>query len=151
MDNDVRRLTSLMDTRGGTSAERVADAQSELGVVLPEEYVAFLIETNGGAGPVGHNGWASFYSVNELVEMNAWYHDDPFEQFEGLTLFGSDGGGEAFCFDTDGAVVMAAYISGKEDNIPIGPFNEFLRRLATGLFDHVDSPDAAADGSSAIP
>lgn len=142
-------LVSGMSLGGGTTRERVAEIEREFGVRLPAEYVAFLIETDGGSGPVGDEGWAIFSSVGELVEANRAYAEEGFDQFEGLFLFGSDGGGEAFCFDGDGNVVVAAYVSRPEDNVLVGSFGEFMSRLAAGRLLDDDSgtaskPDAVA-------
>lgn len=136
MDDELRRLTQRMKAGGGTTAERVARVEAELGASFPPEYVEFLVATDGGAGPVGEGGYAAFHGVEQLPEVNRMYAAHPFEQFEGLVIFGGDGGGEAFCFDRDGRVVVVAYISAREDNVPVGPFPEFMRRLGAGrLFD----------------
>ncbi len=146
MDAELRQLTSALSLESGTTAGRVAEIEREFGVPLPPEYAAFLVETNGGSGPVGEAGWANFYSVEELVEANRAYADDEFGPFEGLLLFGSDGGGEAFCFDSDGNVVVAAYVSYPEDNVTVGPFRQFMRRLGAGrLLDDDAAPAPAVD------
>ena len=64
-----------------------------------------------------------------MSEANRAYAD--FEHFEGLVIFGSDMGGEAFCFDAEGSVVVA-YISEREANVLIGSFADFMRRLGDG-------------------
>ncbi len=114
----------------GTTPQRVAEVEQALDASFPDDYVRFLVATNGGEGLVGEEGYGWFYSVEELLDANRSYKD--FEQFAGLVIFGSDGGGEAFCFDSDGSVVLVAYISGPEDNVTIGPFKQFMRRLAEG-------------------
>ena len=60
------------------------------------------------------------------------YSEEELGPFEGLFLFGSDGGGEAFCFDRDGNVLVAAYVSDPDDNVTVGQFREFMRRIAAG-------------------
>ncbi len=50
----------------------------------------------------------------------------------GLTIFGGNGGGEAFAFDAHGGVVVVPFIGGPEDALPQGRFAEFVRRCAAG-------------------
>jgi hypothetical protein len=70
---------------------------------LPKEYAQFLQRANGGEGFVGQNAYVIFWRLEELPEMNRAYQVD--EYAPGLFLFGSDGGGEAFAFDSRSAGV----------------------------------------------
>src|SRR5947208_692177 len=54
--------------------------------------------SNGGVGPIGEHGFARFWRIEELLELNTAYLVS--ECIPGLFLFGSDGGNEAFAFDT---------------------------------------------------
>jgi SMI1 / KNR4 family (SUKH-1) len=117
----------------GTSAEAVEAVQRQLQCVFPTIYHDFLIETNGGEGPVGEFRYARFLPVGDLLaENDACSDHDLFDQFVGLTIFGSDGGGEAFCFDQAGEVVQVAFISAREDNLPRGSFMDFMGWLSGG-------------------
>ena len=75
----------------------VRQAAKELGVTLPQDYVDFLKVCNGGEGMIGIN-YATFFRAEELAEMNAAYAVNEYAQ--GLLMFGTNGGGEAFAFDT---------------------------------------------------
>lgn len=130
MDDELQHLTRQMDLGAGASRERLAEVGRQLGASFPPDYLAFMIATNGGEGPVGEDGYGAVYPIEELSKANRAYAD--FEHFEGLVIFGSDMGGEAFCFDAEGSVVMVEYISEREANVLIGSFADFMRRLGDG-------------------
>ncbi len=72
------------------------------------------------------------WRAEELVEMNKSYHVN--EYAPGLLLFGSDGGGEAFGFDTrtDAKPIVSVPFVGMALNEarPVASnFNEFLEAL----------------------
>ncbi len=58
---------------------------------LPEDYLAFMHEHNGGEGPIGENGYGCFYRLEELQEVNDEYA--VCESWPGFIVFGSDMGG----------------------------------------------------------
>jgi hypothetical protein len=64
---------------------------------LPEGYVQFLEQFNGGEGFIG-SAYLILWQIEELPELNKAYQVE--EYAPDLLLFGSDGGGEAFAFDT---------------------------------------------------
>ena len=43
------------------------------GLALPEDYLAFMAEHNGGEGPIGRNNYGRFYRLEELEEINRDY------------------------------------------------------------------------------
>ena len=43
------------------------------GLELPEDYLAFIREHNGGEGPLGENNYGRFYRLEELQEINDEY------------------------------------------------------------------------------
>lgn len=75
----------------------ILDAETKLHWALPVEYRAFLLKANGGEGFVGDN-YLILWGVEELAQFNQEYQVE--EYAPGLILFGSDGGGEGFAFDT---------------------------------------------------
>jgi len=77
-------------------------AASALGVSLPVDYVDFLCRHNGGEGFAGENSVVLF-KAEELKPFNDAY--EVREYAPGLILFGSNGGGEGYAFDTrDGSM-----------------------------------------------
>ena len=75
----------------------VENMSSELGVPLPGEYLDFLRQHNGGEGFVGEN-YVVFWKAEELAQFNREYEVKQYAP--GIILFGSDGGGEGYGFDT---------------------------------------------------
>ncbi len=43
------------------------------GLELPEDYLAFMHEHDGGEGPLGENNYGRFYRLEELEEVNEDY------------------------------------------------------------------------------
>lgn len=72
---------------------------AELGFSLPPDYVEFLRRANGGEGFVG-DSYFILWKIEELKTFNLEYEVN--EYAPGLLLFGSDGGGEGYGFDTRG-------------------------------------------------
>ncbi|RUT89765.1 MULTISPECIES: SMI1/KNR4 family protein [unclassified Mesorhizobium] len=70
---------------------------SNLGVTLPKDYAKFLKEHNGGEGFIG-DSYVIFFKAEELVEFNREYEVEKYAP--GILLFASNGGGEAYGFDT---------------------------------------------------
>lgn len=79
------------------SHEEIEKVQQNLSLHLPKSYVDFLLIKNGGEGFIGEN-YLVFWKVEDLVAMNDAYHVAEF--VPKVLLFGSDGDGEAFGFDT---------------------------------------------------
>jgi hypothetical protein len=66
---------------------------------LPRDYVDFLKTANGGEGFVGEHSYLILWKLEQILEFNVAY--EVHEYAPGLVLIGSDGGGEAFAFDTN--------------------------------------------------
>lgn len=43
------------------------------GLALPDDYLSFMNEHNGGEGPLGENNYGRFYRLEELKEINEQY------------------------------------------------------------------------------
>ena len=113
------------------SEEAVRAAASALGISLPVDYADFLRNHNGGEGFAGIHAVVLF-KAEELKPFNDAYEVN--EYAPGLVLFGSNGGGEGYAFDTRDAsmpVVRVPFI-GMELRYadPIGKsFTDMLRQL----------------------
>lgn len=126
----VRRLIEGMALNGPAAREAVERAEAALGVRLPADYVEFLLQHNGGEGPVGAEGWGALAAIEDLPQTQADYAE--LDHLAGWIIFGSDGGGEAFVFDQEGVVLVVPWIGGREDAVAQGSFVDFLQRLADG-------------------
>lgn len=93
----VEQLLARFNGKPGASALSIDAAQRECGVELPDDYVTFMMHTNGGEGFIGSGGYVVLWSIEELGPLNKAYEVGL--NARGLLLFGSDGGGEAYAFD----------------------------------------------------
>lgn len=105
--------------------------QAGLSFSLPPDYVGLLLQMDGGEGFIGDHH-LMLWSIERFVEMNTGTYFA--EAAPGLIVIGSDGGGEAFAFDTRSApppIVMAPYVGMEWDvAIVLAPdFNSFLPLL----------------------
>ncbi|HPT51011.1 MAG TPA: SMI1/KNR4 family protein [Accumulibacter sp.] len=116
----------------GASVDAIRDAVSLLGCSLPPDYVQFLHDHDGGEGFIGDN-YLILWKAEELSIFNREYEVEQYAP--GLLLFGSDGGGEGYGFDTRDAampVVRVPFI-GMElryARAVAGGFTDFLNQLA---------------------
>ena len=126
---ETSELLVKFHRRTGATITQIGDSERELEKKLPAEYVEFLKLSNGGEGFVGEH-YLILYRVEELVEMNKGFE----EYAPGLLVFGSDGGGEAFGFDTripDWPVVLMPFIGMDwKDAIPVvDSFGGYFKKL----------------------
>jgi cell wall assembly regulator SMI1 len=115
----------------GASADVIHSAESALGVNLPSDYVEFLGRSNGGEGFIG-GSYLVLWKAEELKPFNDDYGADVYAP--GLLLFGSDGAGEAYAFDTNSnkwTIVQVPFI-GMDLRYAVNlcnNFSEFLQHL----------------------
>ena len=69
------------------------------GMALPDDYLEFMSEHNGGEGPIGKNSCGRFYRMEELQEVNDGYEVGKW--WPGHIVFGTDGGGELWAYNPD--------------------------------------------------
>ncbi len=97
MTKEIKQILKALKQRPSATNYQIANSENQLGVKLPAEYVQFLKLTNGGEGFIG-SAYVQLWGVDELVSMNEAYEVQTC--VPGALLFGSDGGGEAYGFDT---------------------------------------------------
>lgn len=78
--------------------EQIETFSSATGLTLPPDYKSFLSVANGGEGMVGTNAYLILWGIEELTPLNKAYQVEKY--VPGLLFFGSDGGGEAYAFNT---------------------------------------------------
>ncbi|HEX3666153.1 MAG TPA: SMI1/KNR4 family protein [Rhizomicrobium sp.] len=96
-DANIRSSAGRFVANPPAGREETEKVQSELKFALPKSYVDFLLTANGGEGFTS-DSYVVLWRVEDLVSRNAAYNVAGFAP--GLFLFGSNGGGEAFGFDT---------------------------------------------------
>lgn len=118
--------------RPGATEDVIEKAETQLAWTFPLDYRMFLGEMNGGEGFVGEN-YLILWSADELEQFNREY--EVHEYAPGLVLFGSDGGGEGFAFDTRSVpapVVQVPFIGMELQyaNPLCRNFEEFIAKMA---------------------
>jgi hypothetical protein len=93
----VLPLLEKFNFQPATTEELIRSSETELGLRLPNPYVDFLRIGNGGEGFIGES-CSILWDESELASLNASYESHKWTL--GFLIFGSDGGGEAFGFDT---------------------------------------------------
>jgi hypothetical protein len=129
--SDRDRLLTKFNGNPPSDTAAIRQFETESGFRLPDDYARFLQQANGGEGFVG-NAYVILWRVEELPELNKAYQVT--EYAPGLFLFGSDGGGEAFAFDTrtDTNPIVAVPFVGMELKLarPVAQsFEAFLEEL----------------------
>ena len=81
----------------GASSEAIQAAIAALAQSLPSDYLQFLGEHDGGEGFIG-DSYLILWKSGELATFNCEYEVEQYAP--GIVLFGSDGGGEGYGFDT---------------------------------------------------
>lgn len=94
MEQSIKKL--LSDFSFGEGASKDVLSQLE-GLCLPEDYLSLFTELDGGEGFVGEE-YLILWKAEELIIFNKEYEVDQYAP--GIFLFGSNGGGEGFGFDT---------------------------------------------------
>ncbi|MBO4360941.1 MAG: SMI1/KNR4 family protein [Eubacteriaceae bacterium] len=67
------------------------------GLELPEDYLSFMEEHNGGEGPLGENCYGCFYPLEELSDVNDEYEVQKW--WPGFVVLGSDMGGMLWAYN----------------------------------------------------
>lgn len=135
MGSDLTALVERLPGRNGPAAvEAIAAAERAVGS-LPEDYKMFLRLVNGFEGSINDAWYLRLYRAEELAEMNAGYTVS--QTRTGLVLFGTDGGGEGFCFDlkrNGPPVLMVNFIGDwREDALACGNgFSDFMSKVFAG-------------------
>jgi len=101
---------------------------------IPEGYADFMIQYNGGEGPVGEVGYARFWPLEELVQANTDYNCA--SALPDLTLIGTDGGSEGFgiiSYDNKFNYVSVPLSDISIDTVLFGGDNfiEFISKIGT--------------------
>ncbi|MCX2781310.1 SMI1/KNR4 family protein [Microbulbifer thermotolerans] len=81
----------------GASQETIANIKNISGIYFPDDYLDFLQDANGGEGFIGEE-YLILWKAEELETFNREYEVEKYAP--GIFLFGSNGGGEGFGFDT---------------------------------------------------
>lgn len=126
------KLFESFNMSSPASQDAIISAEKVLHAKLPDGYVNFLSQGNGGEGFVGNN-YLILWPIEQIKELNEAYQVEEFAP--GLLLFGSSGGGEAYAFDMryEGSPIVQVPFVGmalKEVWNVASNFQEFLKKLS---------------------
>ena len=93
----LEKLPNNFDTVSPATPSAIEAAEKFFNLKLPTDYKEFLQFTNGLEGET-QDSYLVLWSAEELVELNEAYNVKEF--VSNIIIFGSDGGEEAFSFDT---------------------------------------------------
>ncbi|MGZ3668057.1 MAG: SMI1/KNR4 family protein [Ktedonobacterales bacterium] len=124
---NIDTLTSGLRRGSPGDRESVRAVWAALKVNPPDDYIRFMVASDGARGPVGRGADAEYldlWSTDAISELNLEY-----KLPGGLFAFGSNGGDGAYAFDTRGGettIVEVPFISVDDSDI---------RRIGTTLAD----------------
>lgn len=94
----IKEALKEWQLNSGASEDAIDITARLLNCALPSDYLNFLRSQNGGEGFIGNN-YLILWKVEELAPFNQEYEVEKYAP--GIILFGSNGGGEGFGFDTN--------------------------------------------------
>ncbi len=96
MDEKIKKLTNQMNLKSITLKDSAFELRDKLGANLPNDYISFLLETDGAEGAIG-SSYLVLWSLDDLLLLNDAYKVK--EYAPGLLLIGSNGGDMAYAID----------------------------------------------------
>ena len=114
--------------------EIIKEVQDALSIKFPEDYIDFLLATNGYEGKLGQS-YTVFMQVEKIAEYTQNYGG---EFFHWIIFIGTDGGNEMYVIDKRNEKLqfgVLPYISDENDFIALGEtFEEFVSHLYNNDF-----------------
>jgi hypothetical protein len=95
-------ITNTMRWNPGVSDGQLLKLSSSLPYPLPKDFISFLKFSNGAMGMIGLN-YLEIVKAEELISFNQDYSVE--SDAPGLSIFGTDGGGEAYALITEGKIL----------------------------------------------
>jgi len=132
MNNKLASLSKNITRKKGANNDVIKNTSSQLDFILPDDYLEFIHESNGGEGIIGKMQYLSLWEIEELTKLNKDYDTEIYAP--GYFIFGSDGGGTAYAFDkTNGNIVSFQFIGMVMEDEPKlwgNNFTVFLENLS---------------------
>lgn len=128
----MKKFLKAENLRPPAPRDAIDSVEQALGVKFPEYYRNFLLLTNGYEGFIGENSYVMLWKIEELLEFHHGY--ELYIDVPGFLLFGSNGAGDAYGFDTRDSkwnIVKLPFIGPDWSLAEIvgATFGEFLKAL----------------------
>jgi hypothetical protein len=94
-----KHLMEFVNRNAGAASEVIGGIPDAIRLLLPDDYLNFVRETNGCEGFAGE-WYLMLWPIEQLEQLNREYEAQ--EYVPDVLLFGSDGGGEALGFRRSG-------------------------------------------------
>lgn len=104
--------------------------ESVNGLELPDDYLEFMKEHNGGEGPLGENNYGCFYRFEELEEVNDDYEVQ--DNWPGYVVIGSDMSGQLWAYNPEKKIYCQIDSMNTDEETyytQAGSFEEFLTKM----------------------
>lgn len=104
--------------------------ESVKGLELPDDYLDFMREHNGGEGPLGEYNYGCFYRFEELEEINDEYEVQ--DNWPGYVVIGSDMSGQLWAYNPEKKIYCQIDSMNTDDDTyytQAESFEEFLRKM----------------------
>ena len=104
--------------------------ESVNGLELPDDYLDFMKEHNGGEGPLGENNYGCFYRFEELEEVNDDYEVQ--DNWPGYVVIGSDMSGQLWAYNPEKKIYCQIDSMNTDEETyytQAGSFEEFLTKM----------------------
>ena len=109
MTQPLEKFTNNFNTVSPATHSAIQTAEKFFNLKLPTDYKEFLQFSNGLEGETADN-YLVLWSAEELVELNQAYNVKEF--VSNIILIGSDGGEDAFGFDTTNMTIVKVPLIG---------------------------------------
>ena len=117
----------------GADVYKIMEVEQALSIKFPQDYVEFLLFTNGYEGKLGQS-YSVFTPVEQIISNTKNYR----EHFPWIVFIGTDGGGEMYVIDKREEPLkfgILPYIGSESDFIFLGhTFEHFIEQLYTNDF-----------------
>lgn len=123
--NNLFQDANLLVRNVAASGEEIDAIENKLGIQFPLDYKQALLIHNGCEGYFG-KVYTMLYSTDDIMGVSEWFYPE-------MICIGSDGAGEAFCFDirrSPFAIVIIPFTGSLTDAIFVAKsFTSFIDLL----------------------
>lgn len=98
MSENITTYIKELDLEASTDQKTIDFTQQKMEFIFPEDYKDFMLKHNGAEGCMGENSYVQLWSLENIIKYNQGY--DVEKYVPGLILIGSDGGNEAYAYDS---------------------------------------------------
>lgn len=133
MNAEFIALTKNLNTTTPLDLVDFQRVVSSANVLMPEDYLSFMKDSNGAEGIVGEGYYLQLWGLDELEKINTDYSVNEFAN--GYFVFGTNGSGKAFAFKkSTGQIFSFDFVGMLIDSEPEfcgNNFREFLKKLVS--------------------